>query len=99
MYAHLDVLPDIYEINSAEVTHEVDVFTSGLGGREDCQMLASTITNGITCVNVVASLTEKGTSRTLASVLANRVFPEPVGPLKPHISSYRGESFGVCPLT
>ena len=32
-----------------------------------------------TCVNAVASLTENGTSRTLANVRANSVFPGNVG--------------------
>ena len=32
-------------------------------------------------MNDVASLTENGTSNTLARVLARRVFPDPVGPL------------------
>jgi hypothetical protein len=58
---------------------------------------SSSYSDDFTCVNDVASLTEKGTSRTLASVRANNVLPdgsgqvysgsyeiytpEPVGPL------------------
>ena len=92
MYAHLNVLSDIYERNLVEALHEMMIFTARLNVEECCQRLTSTAANGITCVNVVASLTENGTSSTFASVLANRVFPEPVGPLWPHVSPGRTES-------